>query len=332
MVVTNSFDLWQKDIFFSAAEEVQQSADIMESAYRTWLRERREGVAPQYLDEIRRELHIALGTAKWQLEEFEKAVMLSHRNRTNKITITRHRNFISAIETQISSVEVALRESYNNEGKEPLLWVSLDENEYDGLAQFLSGPSQTMKDECPKACCTMESISKDPETMKPIDVNAESVKRYHLNQDVITCNMEAHFSGEPEIMEIYQSRNDKECETDILVSSENTQNNSALEIVIDNGYGQMATSMSHIEITPKEKGFKPPFWRPRREDHQQSKGMLRDAWLTRLNLTSQLLGNLACCPRKMQAPLTLRFSCLIRLMLIFALTIFLVAPFLLCSV
>nr|GMD74261.1 syntaxin/T-SNARE family protein [Ipomoea batatas] len=66
MLVANSFDLWQKDIFFSAAEEVQKSADIMESAYRTWLRERREGVAPQFLDELRGELQMALGTAKWQ--------------------------------------------------------------------------------------------------------------------------------------------------------------------------------------------------------------------------------------------------------------------------
>lgn len=28
MMVVNSFDLWQKDVFFSAAEEVQKSADM----------------------------------------------------------------------------------------------------------------------------------------------------------------------------------------------------------------------------------------------------------------------------------------------------------------
>ena len=28
MMVANSFDLWQKDAFFSAAEEVQESADM----------------------------------------------------------------------------------------------------------------------------------------------------------------------------------------------------------------------------------------------------------------------------------------------------------------
>lgn len=28
MLVANSFDLWRKDVFFSAAEEVQESADM----------------------------------------------------------------------------------------------------------------------------------------------------------------------------------------------------------------------------------------------------------------------------------------------------------------
>lgn len=65
MLVANSFDLWQKDAFFSAAEEVQESADIMESAYRTWVRERKERSPLENLDELSRELQTALGTAKW---------------------------------------------------------------------------------------------------------------------------------------------------------------------------------------------------------------------------------------------------------------------------
>ena len=86
MMVVNSFDLWQKDVFFSAAEEVQKSADMyvyvlcyygvrlsfaykqliliftlfrMESAYRLWIREKK--------DDIFKELQAALGTAKWQV-------------------------------------------------------------------------------------------------------------------------------------------------------------------------------------------------------------------------------------------------------------------------
>jgi hypothetical protein len=33
MIVANSFDLWQKDTFFSAAEEVQESADAYVSLF-----------------------------------------------------------------------------------------------------------------------------------------------------------------------------------------------------------------------------------------------------------------------------------------------------------
>lgn len=33
MMVANSFDLWQKDSFFSAAEEVQESADAYVSLF-----------------------------------------------------------------------------------------------------------------------------------------------------------------------------------------------------------------------------------------------------------------------------------------------------------
>lgn len=39
----------------------------MESAYRTWVRARREGLIPEHLDELSRELQMALGTAKWQV-------------------------------------------------------------------------------------------------------------------------------------------------------------------------------------------------------------------------------------------------------------------------
>lgn len=39
----------------------------MEFAYRTWVREIREGLSPDDLDELRREVQTALGTAKWQV-------------------------------------------------------------------------------------------------------------------------------------------------------------------------------------------------------------------------------------------------------------------------
>lgn len=39
----------------------------MESAYRNWARQRREGLAPKDLNELCRELQTAFGTAKWQV-------------------------------------------------------------------------------------------------------------------------------------------------------------------------------------------------------------------------------------------------------------------------
>jgi len=73
--MATSFDRWEKDPFFLAAEEVQESADRMESVYRIWVQERSGGDLEAAgvtgggptAAELRRELHTALGTAKWQV-------------------------------------------------------------------------------------------------------------------------------------------------------------------------------------------------------------------------------------------------------------------------
>ncbi|XP_023531163.1 uncharacterized protein LOC111793489 isoform X2 [Cucurbita pepo subsp. pepo] len=147
MLVARSFDLWQKDAFFSAAEEVQESADILESIYRTWLRERKARLMLDDLDAFTRELRTALGTTKWQLEEFEKAVRLSYRHHGDDTKLERHRQFIDAIENQIFCVEESLREYFVEEGKQPLKWVNLNEEECDDLAAFLSGTTATVRGE-----------------------------------------------------------------------------------------------------------------------------------------------------------------------------------------
>ncbi|MFS8026324.1 putative syntaxin 6 [Helianthus anomalus] len=77
----------------------------MESAYRTWVRQKKEGVKFVDLDELCRELQTAFGTAKWQLDEFQSAVRLSYKNSVNDVRITRHEQFVSAISSQISVVE-----------------------------------------------------------------------------------------------------------------------------------------------------------------------------------------------------------------------------------
>ncbi|RWW57917.1 hypothetical protein BHE74_00035284 [Ensete ventricosum] len=113
----------------------------MESTYRMWTRNRRNGFGLEASDEWSRELRTALGTAKWQLEEFEKAVRATHGNYSSEEnnTIDRHRQFVAAIRNQILLVEKELNHSLFVEGKQPLRWVQLNDDERDDLAVFLSG-------------------------------------------------------------------------------------------------------------------------------------------------------------------------------------------------
>ncbi|KAG4143952.1 hypothetical protein ERO13_D05G005300v2 [Gossypium hirsutum] len=119
MMVVNSFDLWQKDAFFSAAEEVQESADVMESVYRMWIKEMREGQKSSDTAELCRGLQTALGTAKWQLEEFERAIRLSRGHGCDDNRASRHKQFVAAIESQICRVEAALKDAIIEEGSSP---------------------------------------------------------------------------------------------------------------------------------------------------------------------------------------------------------------------
>lgn len=144
--MASSFDRWEKDPYFSAAEEVQESADRMESTYRTWIHAKKETSNMWNSEELRRDLQTALGTTKWQLEEFEKAVRSSYGKSSSEDAKGRHREFIVAIEDQVSKIESSLKESAVLEGKVSLPWVRLDEGERIELALFLSGPSITSED------------------------------------------------------------------------------------------------------------------------------------------------------------------------------------------
>ncbi|KAL9257705.1 Syntaxin-61-like protein [Drosera capensis] len=136
------FDLWEKDPFFSVAEEVQESADRMESAFRTWIHAATDVSGGWDSGALSRDLRAALGTTKWQLEEFQRAVRSTYRNGGMDETEDRHRQFIRAMEEQVALVENSLKEKTVSDGG--LLmdsWVRLDEGERDELALFLSGPS-----------------------------------------------------------------------------------------------------------------------------------------------------------------------------------------------
>ncbi|WOL05133.1 hypothetical protein Cni_G13856 [Canna indica] len=143
------FDRWEKDPFFSAAEEVQESADRLQSVYRRWTRSTKEtsvsnpvGNAEESSGELHRELQTALGTAKWQLEELEKAVRSSgDACSAGEETRTRHNQFFLAIENQILKVEKSFMQRSRNDKEAKLAWVQLDEGERDELANFLSVPA-----------------------------------------------------------------------------------------------------------------------------------------------------------------------------------------------
>uniref|UniRef100_A0A0E0B987 Syntaxin 6/10/61 N-terminal domain-containing protein n=1 Tax=Oryza glumipatula TaxID=40148 RepID=A0A0E0B987_9ORYZ len=160
--MATSFDRWEKDPFFPAAEEVQESADRMESVYRRWLQERKEvgggavdaaaerggGGWGRAAGDLRRELHTALGTAKWQLDELQRAIKSNYSVvLAGKDTRARHDDFVSAIGHRILEVENFLKESNTTEGRGPLSWVRLDEGEREELAHFLSAGTYKKRDE-----------------------------------------------------------------------------------------------------------------------------------------------------------------------------------------
>ncbi|CAA0839427.1 Syntaxin/t-SNARE family protein [Striga hermonthica] len=304
MLVANSFDLWQKDTFFSAAEEVQLSADIMESAYRTWLRARRESSMSQQLDELSRELQMALGTTKWQLEEFEKAVRLSYRNNSDDITITRHKQFVSAIEGQISRVETSLKESLDMKGKKPFRWVNLDEQECDDLALFLSGTSRRIKN---------EGINMDPVETSSFSTEGDCSFGCEVNPRSHSLASNVDLNCELQKVHSHVTANETGYEVDqaVRVSPDRT----ALEIVIDS---DDRDKKALIEVTPKEKGFKPFFWRPRGEIYSM------------MNWIEQHVGGGHRSHRQQQISPVLPLNS-IRFILALMLTIFLVVPFLVYS-
>ncbi|KAG8639533.1 uncharacterized protein LOC110599859 [Manihot esculenta] len=332
MMVANSFDLWQKDAFFSAAEEVQESADVMQSAYRMWIREKKEGSNPEYLDELSRDLQTALGTAKWQLEEFERAVRLSHGHRSDDIAASRHKQFVAAIESQIADVEAALREAFSEEGKQPLQWVTLNKEECDDLALFLSGTPQNPqigKDkstehrlvECP--LMEIRHMRKDVEHNLNATCSAGSYNEKDVN-DVVTINKHDEFIIDLEGRETSRMKDDIICQSDKTIGARRTwgsPNVDALKIVIAEESEHRNGSMPRIEATPKEKGSKRLFWKPRSGEYSRAKGSSY--------MFNQLFGQVGGFQR--QASSNLQFSCSVQLTLALMLSIFLIVPFLLYS-
>ncbi|CAN7127400.1 unnamed protein product [Brassica rapa subsp. narinosa] len=160
--MTTSLDRWEKDPFFPAAEEVQESADRMESAYRTWRIHGNQGSSNVWdSEQLHRDLHAALGTTKWQLDEFQRAVQSSYHNRLSLSDDTRdrHQEFTFAMEAQVAKIEKSLKEAARSDGKGTPRWVRLDEDDRNELALFLTGPSESDRKQHRRAASATPDIA-----------------------------------------------------------------------------------------------------------------------------------------------------------------------------
>lgn len=221
-----------------------------------------------------------------QLEEFERAVMLSHGHRCDDITASRHKQFVAAIESQISLVEATLQEAFSEEGKQPLRWVNLDKEERDDLAMFLSGTPQNpqiVNDDCLALQPSVKnSLKENNHERKDAghNLNAASSSNSSVEKKFIdagTINKNGEFIINIEEKETPGMRDDIICQAEKTTGTRRTwssPNFGALRIVIADEDEQRNKLMSNIEATPKEKGSKPLFWKQKCGEHPRAKGFV----------------------------------------------------------
>ncbi|XP_056847487.1 uncharacterized protein LOC108840283 isoform X2 [Raphanus sativus] len=232
----------------------------MESAYRVWIKEKRQGRS----DQLCIELQAALSTAKWQLEEFERAVRLSHRGHCrDDTTLTRHKQFVNAIENQIHRVQSALQEALAENGKQPLRLVDLNKEERDDLAMFLSGSSSL----------SSGSFSSGRRSTNLRDSSTSSLAENTRGRRETSCVIDiVDEGGSPESADAVirvQRAADKRSGTRRTWSSPNVPNVTALRInvPVDVEEEEKKRLVFDIEDTPKEKGSKLVVWMQRCRDY-----------------------------------------------------------------
>lgn len=192
--MASSFHQWELDPLFSAAEVVQDSADRMESILHLLLHEQslvqEAHPQPKLLESIkyhRRDLATTLETAKWQLEDFEKAVGLSairDKSPVREDAIYRHKQFIGAIREHIRHVEKSLDDSSMGDLMINTEWVNLNEQDRDGLALFLSGgkPMEHISHHGSEGGSIMRRFL-DPTTASNFNDNTDEIVE-HKNRDI----------------------------------------------------------------------------------------------------------------------------------------------------
>ncbi|XP_041998103.1 uncharacterized protein LOC121747975 isoform X2 [Salvia splendens] len=296
----------------------------MESAYRAWLKSRKEALMSQHLDKLSRELQMALGTAKWQLEEFERAVCLSYRNKVDDITIIRHKEFVSAIEDQISRVETALKVLLEVEGKKPFRWVNLDKEESNDLVHFLSGSpgtSQMIKD----GHINVGAPYRDHSLGSPVSSKVPNRTWEEVAAGVkdIGCSFELQ---EREVRDTEDEISNRAGESLNNLRVGNSPDRNALEIVVDT---ENRETNGLIEATPKEKVLESLIWRSTGEMHRRAKEVKGHTQMKLINWINNHLRERQGNQRQYLYPVLPVKS--IRFVLALMITIFLFVPFVLHS-
>ena len=208
-----------------------------------------------------------------QLEEFERAIRCSHGHRSKDNTATRHKQFISVMEDQISHVETALKDFYMEERKQPLRWVNLDEEERDDLAAFLSGTAGTSQgtiDEC------VELVQRKDERIDSDGTcEAEMPDGFMKGfKEVVTINRDSKYVVELEAKETPGTVDDISCQAERLAGQRKTwssPNFGSWKIVIADEDDQRNTNEASAE-SAKRKGYKSSFWRQKGGEHSQANG------------------------------------------------------------
>lgn len=220
-----------------------------------------------------------------QLEEFERAVRLSYGSHCNDTSATRHRDFVAAIENQISYVEASLKEFFNDEAKQPMRWVNLDEEERDDLALFLSGgsgASQSTEDERINDALSNGSFmrenhynTKNYEPSSNTTCNRDILREIKGSKNVAMINNDAKYVIELEAKEVPETREDVSCQTDRTSASRRTWSSPNLgdwKILIADCDEQIKKPVLGIEATLKERDSKPALWKQRCGELPKSKG------------------------------------------------------------
>lgn len=185
--------------------------------------------------------------------------------------LERHRLFIAAIGNQISHVEAALRKSYDKEGRQPLRWVNLNEEECNDLATFLSGVSevpQSAKTESSLCRSSAKSSIYENHERVVADMNPTSTcslsnsSKMKGNKYVDAVDIDSSKVKDLEVKENFGRVDDALCKMDrsTKVRRASPPTVPDLQIVIVDENQERKQSITSLEVSRKGKSG-PVFWK-----------------------------------------------------------------------